>query len=386
MIVDLILAVFLLAAASGGYRMGFLTRVGSWVGLLIGLIVAFPMVGRVVALFDDATETMRLAIAIGVVLALGGVGQAIGAAIGSRLRFIIARGPIRWLDGLGGAVAGAFGVLVVVWLLLPSIGLIPGGLTRSVRNSSIIGFVDRTAPEPPLAARELSRRVSDFDFPSVFVGMRPSPEVGPPPGELPIAADVVELVSPSTVNVEALGCGGVKEGSGFVVEADLVVTNAHVIAGTDRVSVRMTDNSTKDGTVVAFDDDRDLALIQVPGLGRAPISIDDAQVGEGAAAFGHPAGQDELRVAPASVADQIEAVGRDIYNRDRVQRDVLVLSADLQKGDSGAALIDADANVIGVVFAVAPDRPSTAYALAASELRAMLGAPRDPNTSTGGCV
>lgn len=385
-IVDLFLIALLLAAVSGGYRMGLLTRLGSWAGLVAGIAVSIVVVGPVVGLFEGSSEFLRLIVALAVVLGLASIGQGIGASIGARLRFAIARGPVRTVDGLGGAVAGALGVLLVVWLLLPTLGLIPGTLAKAARNSAIVGFVDDNAPEPPVAARELSRRVTDFDFPPVFVGMQPAPEVGPPPSQLPIPADVVDLVSPSTVNIEGLGCGGIKEGSGFVVERDLVATNAHVVAGTETVSVRLTDGSTRDGTVVTFDDDRDLALIQVPGLERAPITIDDAVVGEGAAEFGHPGGQDELRVAPVSVEDQIEAVGRDIYNRDRVRRNVLVLAAELRKGDSGAPIIDADANVIGVVFAVAPDQSATAYALAASELRAVLGQPRDPAVGTGRCT
>lgn len=385
-IVDLFLIALLLAAVSGGYRMGLLMRVGSWAGLVAGIAVSIVVVGPVVGLFEGSSEFVRLIVALAVVLGLASVGQGIGASIGARLRFAIGRGPVRTVDRMGGAVAGAVGVLVVVWLLLPTLGLIPGTVAQAARNSSIVAFVDENSPEPPLAARELSRRVSDFEFPPVFIGMQPAPEVGPPPSALPISADVVNLVSPSTVNVEGLGCGGIKEGSGFVVERDLVATNAHVVAGTATVSVRLTDGSTREGTVVTFDEDRDLALIQVPGLERPPITIDDAVVGEGVAAFGHPGGQDQLRVAPVSVEDQIEAVGRDIYNRGRVRRDVLVLAAELRQGDSGAAVIDADANVIGVVFAVAPDQSATAYALAASELREVLGQPRDAGVGTGGCT
>ena len=51
---------------------------------------------------------------------------------------------------------------------------------------------------------------------------------------------------------------------------------------------------------------------------------------------------------------------------------MLVLAADLQPGDSGSALIDPDGDVVGVVFAIALDRPGVAYALAMSELEAVL--------------
>ncbi len=383
--VDLLLGALVLLGLSGGYRMGFLTRAGSWVGLVGGIVLSVPVVGPAVDLFDGSGQRTRLLVSILVVGGAAMVGQAIGTAFGARLRFGLGRGSGRTLDSLGGAAAGAFGVLVVVWLLLPTLGLVPGEMARAVRSSAIVGLVDENAPEPPVALRDLSRKVSELDFPTVFAGMRPSPETGPPPSQLPLSQAVVDRVTPSTVNVEATGCGRIQEGSGFVVEPGLVVTNAHVVSGTDDVRIRLTDGSTRAGDVVAFDDDRDLALISVGDLGRSPLPLDDARLGEGAAAFGHPGGQDQLRIAPATVEDQIEAEGRDIRDRGRVRRQVVILAAELRSGDSGSAVVDVDGNVIGVVFAVAPDRPSTAYALATSELRAVLGAPRDPATSTGGC-
>jgi S1-C subfamily serine protease len=78
------------------------------------------------------------------------------------------------------------------------------------------------------------------------------------------------------------------------------------------------------------------------------------------------------------------AVGRDIYGQDRTRREVLFLAASLRPGDSGSAFIDADGKVAGVAFAIAPDRPGTAYALDDSELRAALATPRQ--LGVGPCV
>lgn len=383
---DLFIGFAALMAAAGGYRFGLVARAVSWIGLLVGLAVSTRLVEPAVGLFDRTDELFRLLVAVVVIGGCALVGQAIGASIGARLRFAIPPGPSRVVDALGGAAAGVFGVLVMVWLLLPTLGFVPGEVAKAARNSTIVGLVDGVAPEPPAAVRDLSERVSGFDFPQVFTGMDPAPVTGPPPSQVPVPGNVVELTSVSTVNVEATGCGGIQEGSGFFVEPGLVATNAHVVAGTDSVRLVLRDGATAPGRVVAFDGDRDLALISVDGATRRPLPLDQAQVGEGAASFGHPAGQDELRVAPATVNDEIDAVGRDIYNDDRVRRRVVVLAADLQQGDSGSALVDVDGNVIGVIFAIAPDRPGTAYALGTTELRAILGAPRAPGTSTGSCL
>jgi S1-C subfamily serine protease len=67
-----------------------------------------------------------------------------------------------------------------------------------------------------------------------------------------------------------------------------------------------------------------------------------------------------------------------------VARRILYLSANLRQGDSGSALIGADGAVIGVIFAVSPDDPNTAFALHVEELRAVLEAA--PNQNAGACI
>ena len=65
---------------------------------------------------------------------------------------------------------------------------------------------------------------------------------------------------------------------------------------------------------------------------------------------------------------------------------MLILAAELQPGDSGSALIDPDGDVVGVVFAIALDRPGVAYALAMSELEAVLAGDLSQPVDTGPCL
>ena len=65
---------------------------------------------------------------------------------------------------------------------------------------------------------------------------------------------------------------------------------------------------------------------------------------------------------------------------------MLILAADLEPGDSGSALIDPDGDVVGVVFAIALDRPGVAYALAMSELDAVLAGDLSQPVDTGPCL
>ena len=154
--------------------------------------------------------------------------------------------------------------------------------------------------------------------------------------------------------------------------------------GADAVQVLRPDGTRMDAVVVVYDDDRDVAVLRVDGLGQTPLPLGTADDGEGAATFGHPGGQDQTRIAPAIVSRTISAVGFDIYGEDRITRQVVVVAAALRQGDSGSPVVDIDGTVVGTVFATSPDDPDTAYALANDEVRAALDAPRAPGV-TGRC-
>ncbi|MCA1845836.1 MAG: trypsin-like peptidase domain-containing protein [Actinobacteria bacterium] len=138
--------------------------------------------------------------------------------------------------------------------------------------------------------------------------------------------------------------------------------------------------------VVVFDPNRDLAVLDVSGLGEDPLAVGTAHVGDTGAVFGHPGGQIDIDVSPARVAQRINALGRNLYDSQMTRRDVLLLSAHLMPGDSGGALVNTDGMVVGVAFAIAPDDPTTAYALNSTELNAALAAPRASGVDTGPCL
>jgi len=86
------------------------------------------------------------------------------------------------------------------------------------------------------------------------------------------------------------------------------------------------------------------------------------------------------------VREEVAALGRDLYDAHATRRQVYILAAELAPGDSGGAFVDRVGRVVGVAFAIAPDRPGTAYALTVAELDAVLRAPRDRRASTGPCI
>jgi S1-C subfamily serine protease len=371
-LLDLLLALAMLAAAFGGYRLGFIARALSWAGLAAGVAVAVVLVDDLVNALSDEPPRSRLLAALAFVFVLATLGQAGGFALGGVLRGQLPNrvGLVALLDRIGGALTGAAGVLVAVWLLVPALVSAPGWPARAARDSEIVRFVNRVAPSPPPAARTLGRLVGEAPFPEVFDPFDGPRDVGPAPTS-GLDAEVSARVEGSVVKVEGQACDQIQNGSGFVAGDDVVVTNAHVVAGERDTDVRTSDGRRLDATVVAFDPSRDLAALRVRGLDAARLERAAAEVGATGAVYGH-AGGGTLRAAPARVADVVIARGTDIYRSHRTDRKVFVIAAALAPGDSGGPLVDQRGKVVGVAFAIDPGEAGTAYALTGEELAPVL--------------
>lgn len=203
------------------------------------------------------------------------------------------------------------------------------------------------------------------------------------------APALVPALSPaaaSTVRVSGVACGRRLFGSGFSPAPDTIVTNAHVVAGTTSTEVLRPDGRTLPATVLSFDPVRDLAVLGVPGLGQPSLGLASAVVGETDGVYGHPRGRPALEVSPAQVLRRVSVDAGDIYDNPSSPRQILVLGADLEPGDSGAALVNSAGKVVGVAFAVSNLRRGTAFAVASEELAPVLAQPRTGPVSTGPCL
>jgi S1-C subfamily serine protease len=367
---DLLLVAIAIGAAVGGYRLGFIARVSSWLGLALGVVVGSMILPGILRRLQDASDLALALVAISALAGAALIGQAAGLVLGSKLHIALPAGGLRTTDRSAGAVAGIVGVLIGLWLLLPTLGDIPGWTSEQARSSVVARQVHQIFPPAPDTIQALRRLVGEDPFPRVFEGLRPAPDTGPPPEDSGLTDALASDVAQSVVKVTGEACGRVQEGSGFFVDEGLVVTNAHVVAGEDSSMIELADGSQADAAVVAFDPDRDIAVLQTSA--SAPVlPVRPADAGDSGGVFGHPGGR-PLEVSPFEVSEQITARGRDIYDRAETERQVLVLASDLEPGDSGSALVAPDGTVVGVAFAVAPDKAGVAYALATSELDAVL--------------
>ena len=107
---------------------------------------------------------------------------------------------------------------------------------------------------------------------------------------------VVAATRPSVLKVRGVApsCQRVLEGSGFVVSPNRVMSNAHVVAGSDTVTVEA-DGQSYDASVVSYDPEADISLLDVPGPAVAAAgasTMQEAQTGTDAVVMGYPGGGD----------------------------------------------------------------------------------------------
>ena len=363
-----------------------MARATSWVGLAIGLYLASRILPDVLDAMEGSDQLTVLMAAVAILIGGAFLGQAIGLLLGSKLHLIIPPGPARMVDRAAGAAAAVVGVLVAVWFMIPALSSVDGWSARATRNSTIAKGIDDILPPPPDTLQALRRLVGEQPFVQVFADLRPAPALGPPPAQSGLGQALAQQARSSTFKIQGIACNRIQEGSGFAARTDLVVTNAHVVAGVDEPSVIRTDDGTEvAGRVVAFDPNRDLAVIHAPGLDRTPLPVADGKEGDVGAVFGYPGGGN-LELSPFQIAREVTAEGRDLYDQARTQRRVFFLSSRLAPGDSGAALVNPDGAVVGVAFAIAPDRPQVAYALTTEELAPVLSGNLGNEVDTGDCL
>ena len=264
---DIILAVVILAAAIRGLRRGAAVQVLSYGGGLGGLALGVVLVLLICPhLRGEHTKTV---IALVLLLVPAAVLAAGGRQLGSGLWHRLRRARFGALDALAGAVVATGGALVVIWLLASILVNSQFSLVATqIDNSKIIEAVTNVMPPVPTALAPAERFLSDEGLQVVADGLVQLAG----PVAYPSAAEVKAgsaAAGPSTVKVVAVGCGEIQEGSGFVVSQGLVVTNAHVVAGTQ--SVRVEDSvSYHAASVALFDPEFDLAVLRVPGVVGGP--------------------------------------------------------------------------------------------------------------------
>lgn len=389
-LVDLLLLLVLLFASVRGFRQGALSQVAAFGGAIFGLLLGAAFAPRLASIFVEQPGVKLAVVTLVLLLAFVLLGQGLGYTIGLRLRQGVHRLGAGNLDKAAGIGVGIASLLLAVWLVGGALaqGPVPV-IAQQVQGSRLLRVLAGALPPPPDLFGRVAAYLDSQGFPQVFAGLGggpTAPPVDPPSGAAVEAATVAG--GPSTVQVEALGCGGISSGSGFVTVPGFVVTNAHVVAGGEVLTVRDS-SGTHPAITVLFDPVLDLALVSSPESTAPPIAwtATPADRGVAGATLGFPGGQRQLNVRPAAVRSRSEALGRDIYGGGLTTREILTLSAGVEQGDSGGPFVTQAGQVAGVVFAAAAAEPGVGYALTAEQVRPAIDAAIAANTAVaaGSC-
>jgi S1-C subfamily serine protease len=331
-------------------------------------------------------------LALVVIIASIGLLSTVGEYLGAHLKLRIERAKLKGLNTvdrtLGSILAGAT-LLAAVWLGATVFTNVPTDwLQKQLKGSVVIAQLNKTLPSAPGVVTRLGHLIDPNSFPNVFTGLEPRINTSRP---LPSIGDLdgaVQKARASTVKIEGEGCGGISNGSGFVADKDLVVTNAHVVAGVKQPFV-IDSAGRHRAQVVFFDPDLDMAVLRATGLAGQPLLIKGGNVANGSAAaiLGYPGGGD-FTANPAAIIDSFKAVGRNIYNQGETTREIYSLKGAVRPGNSGGPLVDPDGEVIGMIFAESTTYDNVGYALTTDRIITNLDSAKNRQSAvtTGSCM
>lgn len=385
----LVLAVAFVAAVSG-WRSGALGSLMSFIGVVLGAVAGVLLAPHVVAHISGPRT--KLFAALFLILALVVIGEIAGVVLGRAVRGAIRSRSLRLFDSVIGVGLQIVAVLLASWLLAtPLTSSDQPNLAAAVKGSRVLAEVDDVAP-PWLKSvpTRLSGLLDTSGLPEVLepFGRTPIATVDAPDAALATDA-VVGATRASVVKIRGVapGCQKVLEGTGFVVSPNRVMSNAHVVAGSESVTVEA-DGQTYDAYVVSYDPNADISILDVPNLPSAPLTfVDDlAPPGTDAIVMGYPGGGD-FTATPARVRETIELNGPDIYRKTTVTREVYTIRGTVRQGNSGGPMINRGGKVLGVVFGAAVDDADTGFVLTSDEVGHQLTkVGNSARVPTGACV
>jgi S1-C subfamily serine protease len=387
---DLAILSVVFVAAISGWRSGALGSLLSFLGVVLGAVAGVLLAPHVVTHMAGART--KLFVTLFLILGLVVIGEISGVVLGRAVRGAIRNQGVRVFDSVIGIALQVVAVLLAAWMLAtPLASQEHGEVAKVVNDSQVLGQVDRVAPSwIRWVPNRLKSLLNTSGLPDVLQPFVPTPiaNVNTPDPTL-VTDPAVALDKSSVVKIRgvAQSCQKVLEGSGFVVAPNRVMSNAHVVAGSNSVTVEV-NGKTYDAKVVSYDPDADISILDVPELPSTPLTFDmqESQSGTDAVVMGYPGGG-EFAATPARVREIIKLNGPDIYHTTTVTREVYTIRGNVRQGNSGGPLIGRSGKVLGVVFGAAVDDADTGFVLTAEEVAKQMAkvGGQDP-VPTGKCV
>lgn len=373
--IDLAIVALTATMAWWGFRQGLTIRMLALVGFGVGAVLGSRLAPLV--LDDGLHSSFAPVLALPGALIAGGLLAALVERVAFRQRQRLDR--LRSVDGPAGAVLAGLLGLVAAWVLGAAVAQV-GSLRDAIENSAILGSLNAVLPPPgPVLAAE----TEPIDrFPTLD---GPAPRV--PSANPSIARDPeVRAAASSVVRIAGHGCGGGGQGSGWVARDGIVVTNAHVVAGTDARAVQVEGRGPfHPAEVVFFDRRNDVAVLRSSGVrGVAPLELErDPRAGLSAAALGFPGGRREVR--PARLGNTTDTAAVRLQGSTRtISVPVTSFVGRVQPGNSGGPMVDTRGRVVTTVFAKS-DEGFGGYGVPNAVVRRALSEAGSSPAETGPC-
>ena len=376
---DLTIFGFALLMALWGYAQGLIVGALSLGGFVVGALIG-SRVGPLV-LEEGARSPFAPLFALMSALLLGGILAAGLELVGSRVREQIGN-RLGVLDGLGGAALIACLALGIVWIVAAVAAQAPGlgQLRTEAQRSIILRTLNGTLPPSGPILNALAR----FDPVPEIRG--PAPDVRPPNSAIARDEDV-RRAGRSVVRILGTACGLGVQGSGWVADDGVVVTNAHVVAGQEDTTVELRDGSRHDAEAIYYDPDNDLAILRSSGVSGTPALEQETSAPEGtsAAILGFPE-NGPFTPRPGRLGSTETVSSQDSYGRGPIERRITSLRGRVRSGNSGGPMVDEQGRVVTTIFAAAVSRRErTGFGVPATIVERALSRARE-RVSTGPCA
>lgn len=382
--IDWLIVAFCALLALYGYLQGFIVGALSLIGFAVGAFVGT----RLAPLILPGGSHSQYAPLFGLLGALlaGGVLAAGLEGVGLRARRRLRIPGFQTVDGLLGGVLTACVGLGIAWIVGAVVvqSTNSASLRQQVQQSAILRDLNALLPPSGPILNALAR----FDPLPTIHG--PAATV-PPPSRGILSAPGVRAAGASVVRVVGTACGLGIEGSGWVAAPDIVVTNAHVVAGESDTRVEANgDAPGLPAEALDFDPRDDIAVLRVPGLAAHSLSIaPSAPPGSSGAILGYP--QDgPFNAQPGRIGQTRDVETENAYGQGPVLRSVTELRGLVRPGNSGGPVISSRGQVLATVFAAiaSPGSRHGGFAVPNNLVRTQLhrAEARSGPVRTGGCA
>ncbi len=373
---DWIAAAVIALAALNGLRRGLVAGALSLGGIVVGAYLGAKLAPQ---FFSGGESAYTPLVALGGAVLLAGVLQSVGGMAGTTIRSsLLVLPPLRVLDTLGGVLLGAATGIALVWVAGAVALHVPGqtNLREEVQRSRVLGEINERVP--PSRLLDAIARVDPF---ARIAG--PQARVAPPDPEL-LRDPGVRRARASVLRVTGSACGLGISGSGWIARPNVVVTNAHVVAGMKDARVGRGNGDTLAARVVAFDPTNDIAVLRVPGLRGRPLQLTEPDEGTAVAILGYPENGPFTAVA-GRIGQTGSVLTDDAFGRGPISRRITTLRGAVRSGNSGGPAVDSAGRVQTTIFAARIGSPA-GYGVPSELVSAAVAQAGTEVISTGPCV